>query len=124
VFGISRGSFAEYAAVREDKLSGKPGNLAFDQAAAVACRPDAVAVDYLADGRRRDTDERGDLGCCQRVPGRVMWRAWDGVSGEKEKPSGNADRQRRTTPDAIPWLHFHARAVVMTSSRRLLASSP
>jgi NADPH:quinone reductase-like Zn-dependent oxidoreductase len=35
VFGISRGSFAEYAAVREDKLSGKPGNLTFDQAAAV-----------------------------------------------------------------------------------------
>ncbi len=35
VFGISRGSFAEYAAVRESKLSLKPANLAFDQAAVV-----------------------------------------------------------------------------------------
>jgi NADPH:quinone reductase-like Zn-dependent oxidoreductase len=35
VFGISRGSFAEYAAAREDKLSRKPANLTFDQAAVV-----------------------------------------------------------------------------------------
>lgn len=35
VFGISRGSFAEYAAVREDKLSLKPASLTFEQAAAV-----------------------------------------------------------------------------------------
>ncbi|MGI8948746.1 MAG: NAD(P)-dependent alcohol dehydrogenase [Ornithinimicrobium sp.] len=35
VFGISRGSFAEYAAVREDKLARKPWNLTFAQAAAV-----------------------------------------------------------------------------------------
>jgi NADPH:quinone reductase-like Zn-dependent oxidoreductase len=36
VFGISRGSFAEYACAREDKLARKPANLTFDQAAAVA----------------------------------------------------------------------------------------
>jgi NADPH:quinone reductase-like Zn-dependent oxidoreductase len=35
VFGISRGSFAEYAAAREDKLASKPVNLAFEQAAVV-----------------------------------------------------------------------------------------
>ena len=35
VFGISRGSFAEYAAAREDKLAHKPANLTFDQAAVV-----------------------------------------------------------------------------------------
>lgn len=35
VYGISRGSFAEYAAVREDKLSRKPANLTFEQAAVV-----------------------------------------------------------------------------------------
>jgi NADPH:quinone reductase-like Zn-dependent oxidoreductase len=28
VFGIARGSFAEYAAAREDKLAHKPANLA------------------------------------------------------------------------------------------------
>jgi NADPH:quinone reductase-like Zn-dependent oxidoreductase len=36
VFGISRGSFAEYARAREDKLARKPANLSFDQAAVVA----------------------------------------------------------------------------------------
>ena len=35
VFGISRGSFAEYAAVLEGKLARKPANLTFDQAAVV-----------------------------------------------------------------------------------------
>jgi NADPH:quinone reductase-like Zn-dependent oxidoreductase len=33
VFGIARGSFAEYAVAREDKLSHKPDNLSFEQAA-------------------------------------------------------------------------------------------
>jgi NADPH:quinone reductase-like Zn-dependent oxidoreductase len=36
VFGIGRGSFAEYACAREDKLARKPANLTFAQAAAVA----------------------------------------------------------------------------------------
>ncbi len=36
VFGIARGSFAEYAAAREDKLARKPTRLSFEQAAAVA----------------------------------------------------------------------------------------
>jgi NADPH:quinone reductase-like Zn-dependent oxidoreductase len=35
VFGISRGAFAEYAAVREDKLAHKPAKLSFEQAAVV-----------------------------------------------------------------------------------------
>jgi NADPH:quinone reductase-like Zn-dependent oxidoreductase len=36
VFGIARGSFAEYAAAREDKLVRKPAALSFEQAAVVA----------------------------------------------------------------------------------------
>jgi NADPH:quinone reductase-like Zn-dependent oxidoreductase len=36
VFGIGRGSFAEYTCAREDKLAPKPSNLRFEQAAAVA----------------------------------------------------------------------------------------
>ena len=36
VFGISRGSFAEYAAAHEDKLVPKPTGLSFEQAATVA----------------------------------------------------------------------------------------
>ena len=35
VFGISKGSFAEFASAREDKLAIKPSNLTFDQAAVV-----------------------------------------------------------------------------------------
>jgi NADPH:quinone reductase-like Zn-dependent oxidoreductase len=35
VFGISKGSFAEYACARETKLVRKPANLTFDQAAVV-----------------------------------------------------------------------------------------
>ena len=35
VFGVSKGSFAEFAAAREDKLARKPANLSFEQAAAV-----------------------------------------------------------------------------------------
>jgi NADPH:quinone reductase-like Zn-dependent oxidoreductase len=36
VFGIACGSFAEYAAAREDKLARKPARLSFEQAAVVA----------------------------------------------------------------------------------------
>ena len=36
VFGISKGSFAEFAAAREDKLARKPSNLTFEQAAAMS----------------------------------------------------------------------------------------
>jgi NADPH:quinone reductase-like Zn-dependent oxidoreductase len=36
VFGISQGSFAEYARARQDRLARKPASLTFDQAAAVA----------------------------------------------------------------------------------------
>jgi NADPH:quinone reductase-like Zn-dependent oxidoreductase len=36
VFGISQGSFADYACARQDTLAGKPASLTFDQAAAVA----------------------------------------------------------------------------------------
>jgi len=35
VYGMSRGSFAEHAAAREDKLARKPVNLSFEQAAVV-----------------------------------------------------------------------------------------
>jgi NADPH:quinone reductase-like Zn-dependent oxidoreductase len=36
VFGIAKGSFAEYARASEDKLAPKPANLTFEQAAVVA----------------------------------------------------------------------------------------
>ena len=36
VFGVGKGSYAEYVCAREDKLAPKPANLAFEQAAVVA----------------------------------------------------------------------------------------
>jgi NADPH:quinone reductase-like Zn-dependent oxidoreductase len=50
VFGISRGSYAEYAAVREDKLAFKPAGLSFEQAAVVPISG-ATAIQALGAGR-------------------------------------------------------------------------
>lgn len=50
VFGISRGAFAEYAAVREDKLAPKPSGLSFEQAAVVPISG-GTAIQALRAGR-------------------------------------------------------------------------
>lgn len=57
VFGISRGSFAEYAAVREDKLAHKPANLTFGQAAAVPVSA-GTALQALTDAGRVGPGQR------------------------------------------------------------------
>jgi NADPH:quinone reductase-like Zn-dependent oxidoreductase len=57
VFGISRGSFAEYAAVREDKLSRKPANLSFEQAAVVPISA-GTALQALTDAGKVGTGQR------------------------------------------------------------------
>jgi NADPH:quinone reductase-like Zn-dependent oxidoreductase len=51
VFGIARGSFAEYAAAREDKLAHKPANLSFEQAAVVPISG-STALQALRDAGR------------------------------------------------------------------------
>jgi NADPH:quinone reductase-like Zn-dependent oxidoreductase len=50
VFGISRGSFAEYAAAQEDKLAHKPAGLSFEQAAVVPISG-GTAIQALRAGR-------------------------------------------------------------------------
>src|ERR1700712_223903 len=50
VFGMSRGSFAEYAAAREDKLAHKPANASFEQAATVGVSG-GTALQALETGR-------------------------------------------------------------------------
>ena len=57
VFGISRGSFAEYAAVREDKLAAKPQNLTFEQAAVVPVSG-ITALQALRDAGRFQAGQR------------------------------------------------------------------
>ena len=54
VFGISQGSFADYARARADKLTRKPANLTFDQAAAVAVSG-LTALQGLRDAGQRAT---------------------------------------------------------------------
>jgi NADPH:quinone reductase-like Zn-dependent oxidoreductase len=51
VYGFAKGSFAEYAVAREDRLSAKPGNLTFEQAAAVPVSG-ATALQALTDSGR------------------------------------------------------------------------
>jgi NADPH:quinone reductase-like Zn-dependent oxidoreductase len=58
VFGLGRGSFAEYVAAREDKLARKPANLSFEQAA-------AVPVSGLT--ALRGLNDAGRVGAGQRV---------------------------------------------------------
>lgn len=48
VYGVGRGSFAEYATVREDKLAPKPDGLSFEQAAVVPISA-ATALQALVD---------------------------------------------------------------------------
>jgi NADPH:quinone reductase-like Zn-dependent oxidoreductase len=50
VFGMSRGSFAQYAAAREDKLAHKPANASFEQAAVVGISG-GTALQALEAGR-------------------------------------------------------------------------
>ena len=50
VFGMSQGSFAEYAAAREDKLAHKPVNASFEQAATVGISG-GTALQALEAGR-------------------------------------------------------------------------
>lgn len=57
VFGISRGSFAEYAAVQQDKLARKPANLTFDQAAAVPISA-GTALQALTDAGKVEAGQR------------------------------------------------------------------
>jgi NADPH:quinone reductase-like Zn-dependent oxidoreductase len=57
VFGIARGSFAEYAAAREDKLAHKPANLSFEQAAVVPISG-STALQGLRDAGRVEAGQK------------------------------------------------------------------
>jgi NADPH:quinone reductase-like Zn-dependent oxidoreductase len=57
VFGMSRGSFAGYAAAREDKLAHKPANLSFEQAAVVPISG-GTALQALRDSGRIEDGQR------------------------------------------------------------------
>lgn len=57
VYGMSRGSFAEYAAVPESKLAAKPANLSFEQAAVVPISA-GTALQALSDSGRVEQGQK------------------------------------------------------------------
>ena len=57
VFGVSRGSFAEYAAALEDKLAHKPASLSFEQAAVVPISA-LTALQGLRDAGRIESGQK------------------------------------------------------------------
>jgi NADPH:quinone reductase-like Zn-dependent oxidoreductase len=57
VYGVGRGSFAEYAVARADKLARKPANLSFEQAAVVPISA-ATALQALTDHGRVEAGQR------------------------------------------------------------------
>jgi len=57
VFGVARGSFAEYAAAREDKLAPKPAGLSFEQAAVVPVSA-STALQGLRDAGRVEAGQK------------------------------------------------------------------
>lgn len=57
VFGIARGSFAEYAAAHQDKLAVKPANLTFEQAAVVPVSG-ITALQALRDAGRVEAGQK------------------------------------------------------------------
>jgi NADPH:quinone reductase-like Zn-dependent oxidoreductase len=57
VFGISRGSFAEYAAAREDKIAPMPHNLTYEQAAVVPVSG-ITALQAIRDAGRLQAGQR------------------------------------------------------------------
>ncbi len=57
VFGVAKGSFAEYARAPENKLAPKPANLTFEQAAAVAISG-LTALQALRDGGKVQPGQR------------------------------------------------------------------
>jgi NADPH:quinone reductase-like Zn-dependent oxidoreductase len=57
VYGVGRGSFAEYAVAAEDKLAHKPTSLSFEQAAVVPISA-GTALQALTDQGRIETGQR------------------------------------------------------------------
>jgi len=57
VFGVGRGSFAEYAVAGQDKLARKPANLSFEEAAVVPISA-ATALHALTDAGRVESGQR------------------------------------------------------------------
>ena len=100
VFGIARGSFAEYAAAREDTLARKPAALSFEQAAAVAVSG-LTALQGLRDAGRIQPGQKvlvigasGGVGSYAVQLAKYFGAEVTGVCGTGQGRSGPLDRRR------------------------------
>lgn len=102
VYGMSRGSFAQYAAAHEDKLAHKPANLSFDQAAVVPLSA-GTALQALTDAGRVRSGQRvlvigasGGVGSYAVQLAKAFGAEVTGVCS-----TGKVDRLRALGPDHV-----------------------
>ena len=101
VFGISRGSFAEYAAVHEDKLARKPANLTFDQAAVVPISA-GTALQALTDAGRVETRTAGARHRRVRRSRKLRRAAGQGVRGRGHRRLQHGEARSGEIPRCRP----------------------
>ena len=98
VFGMSRGSFAEYAAAREDKLAHKPANASFEQAAAVG-----ISGGTALQALRSRASPAGTTGVDHRRLRRC--RQLRGAAGQGRRRGGHRRVQHRKAGSGRPvWV--------------------
>ena len=107
VFGIGKGTFAEYARAPENKLASKPATLSFEQAAVVAIS----GLTALQGLRDRGKVERRPEG----VDHRCVWRRGDlrradrqGVRGKRDRRVQHAEGRHGPLPGCRPRHRLHA----------------
>ena len=109
VFGIAKGSFAEFAAAEEKKLSAKPANVSFEHAAASAVSG-ITALQALTDVGRLEAGQRvlvvgasGGVGSFAVQIARALGATVDGVAGTRNldlvRDLGAADVYDHRTTD-------------------------
>ena len=101
VFGIGKGSFAEYAPAREDKLAKKPTKLTFEQAAAMPVSG-LTALQGLCDVGRLEAGQKvlivgasGGVGTYAVQIAKALGAEVTGVSQHQQSRSGPIDRRRQ-----------------------------
>jgi hypothetical protein len=113
VFGIARGSFAEFAAAPEDKLALKPAKLTFEQAAAVPISG-LTALQGLTDTGRLEAGQRvliigasGGVGTyavqiakALGAEARVFAAPPRSISSDRSAPTTSSTTRPRTSPNA------------------------
>ena len=107
MYGVGRGSFAEYAVARADKLAHKPKSLSFEQAAVVPISA-ATALQALTDHGRLEPGQRvlvigasGGVGSYAVQLAKALGAEVTGVASTAKLPTWS-DYSARTTSSTTP----------------------